>query len=74
VQVRLNPAGRNPITDHLGEREGPPVTNTSSRGKIEKNAQRAIIVARFVDWSSENFCGDRNRGSIASVSGPRRVS
>jgi hypothetical protein len=42
----LSPAGKN----HARQ-----VTSTRSSGKIEKNAQNAIIAARFADWSSENF-------------------
>ena len=31
------------------------VTSTRSSGKTEKNAQNAIIAAKFADLSSENF-------------------
>ena len=31
------------------------VTSTISNGKIEKNAQKAIMAAMFADWSSLNF-------------------
>ena len=31
------------------------VTSTKNSGNTEKNAQNAIIAARFADWSSENF-------------------
>jgi hypothetical protein len=38
-----------------GRKKPSSVTSTSSSGKIEKNAQKAIMLARLVDSSSVNF-------------------
>jgi hypothetical protein len=47
-----------PSTEFLslaGRKIASSVTSTKNSGKTEKNAQNAIIAARFADWSSENF-------------------
>src|SRR5205085_5456559 len=43
------------------------VTSTISNGKIEKNAQKAIMAAMFADWSSLNFLNVATVTLVGSV-------